>query len=200
MRLHVSSMRATSAGSRFLANLADRKNLQPQVTYQTHIKFAALDVFLRDHVGVVLLMNKRRAFPELLICLNKGGLRNAVGGFFFYRLHQDRKLKLLGAGDALTARNDDEVRNVDAMIMQNFFRDAFVFAKNESGRAATGEGNALHFEKGNNVLVEPAVVFELVGEIKNYVRGEVLQFLPQQIKIIKDSEMLFGIAKGVERA
>ena len=75
-----------------------------------------------------------------------------------------------------------------------------MFAKNETGRAATGEGNALHFEKGNYVLVEPAVVFELVGEIKNYVRGEVLQFLPQQIKIIKDSEMLFGIAKGVERA
>src|SRR4030095_11400879 len=102
--------------------------------------------------------------------------------------------------NALAARNDDEVRNVDAMIMQNFFRDAFVFAKNESSRAATGEGDALHVEKRNNVLVEPAVVFELVGEVKNYIRPEGFQFLPQQVKIIKDGEMLFGIAKGVESA
>lgn len=75
-----------------------------------------------------------------------------------------------------------------------------MFAKNESGRAATGEGDALHFEKGNNVLIEPAFVFELVGEVKNYIRRKGLQLLPQQIKIIKDGEMFFGIAKGVERA
>src|SRR5207248_7371286 len=108
------------------------------------------------------LVDKRRAFPELLVRLNKGCLRNAVGGLFFYRLHQDRKLELFGAGNALAARNDDEVRNVNAMIMQNFLRNAFVLAKNETGRAATGEGHALHFEKRNNVLVEPAVILELV--------------------------------------
>src|SRR5438270_1795020 len=180
--------------------LADRKNLQPQVTHQTHIKFAALNVFLRDDVGVVALMNKCGAFAELLVRLNKGGLRNTVGGFFFYRLHQDRELELLGAGNALTARNDDEVRNVDAVIMQNFFRDAFVFAKNESGRAATGEGDALHFEKGNDVLVEPAVILELVGEIKNYVGREVIQFLPDQIEVIKNGEVFCGVTERAERA
>src|SRR5439155_4623022 len=167
----------------------DWKDRQPQIAHQADVEFATLNVFLRDHVGVVFLMNKRRAFPELLGRLNKGGLRNAVGGFFFYRLHQDRELELLGTGNALTARDDDEVRNVDAVIMQNFFRDAFVFAKNESGRAATGEGDALHFEKGNDVLVEPAVVFELVGEIKNYIRRKVFQFLPHQIEVIKNGEM-----------
>src|SRR6266567_3597351 len=180
--------------------LTDRKNLQPQVTHQAHIKFAALDVFFRDYVGVVLLMYKRRAFPELLVCLDKGGLRNTVGGFFLYRLHQDRELKLPGAGNALTARNDDEVRNVDAMIMQDFFRDPFVFAKNEPGRAATGKGHTLHFEKGNDVLVEAAVVLELVGEIENYVGREVFQFLAHQIEIIEDGEMFRGVTKGVERA
>src|SRR6476660_10299584 len=124
-------------------------------------------------------MNKRGAFPKLLVCLNKGGLRNAVGGFFFYGLPQNRKLKLFGADNALAARDDDEIGNANAMIMQNFFRDAFVFAKNQTGRAATSEGHTLHFEKGNDVLIEPAVILELVGQIKNYVGREGFQFLPQ---------------------
>src|SRR5438046_3200186 len=145
-------------------------------------------------------MNKRGAFPELLVRLNKRGLRNAVGGLFFYRLHQNRELKLSRAGNALAARNDDEVRNVDAVIMQNLFRDAFVFAKNETGRAATGEGDALHFEKGNYVLVEPAVVLELVGEIKNYVGREVIQFLPDQIAVINSGELFCGVAEGADGA
>ena len=85
------------------------------------------------------------------------------------------------------------------MIMQNFFRDAFVFAKDQTGRAATGEGHALHFEKGNDVLVEPAVVFELVGQIKNYVRREVFQFLPQQIEIVENGEMFRGVTERAER-
>src|SRR6266513_3504610 len=178
----------------------DRKDLQPQVTHQTDIKFAALDVFLRDHVGVVLLMNKRGAFPELLVCLNKRGLGNTVGGFFFYRLHQNRKLELFGTDNALTARNYHEIGNANAMIMQNFFRDAFVFAENESGRTATGEGDALHFKKGNDVLVEPAVILELVGQIKNYVGREVFQFLPHQIEVIKNGEMFRGVTKRAERA
>src|SRR5437868_11045187 len=144
-------------------------------------------------------MNKRRAFPELLVCLNKGGLRNTIGGFLFYRLHQDRELELLGADNALTARDDDEIGNVDAMIMQNFFRDPFVFAKNESGRAATGKGHTLHFEKGNDVLVEAAVILELVGEIENYVGREVIQFLPDQIEIIKNGEVFCGVTERAER-
>ena len=144
-------------------------------------------------------MNKRRAFPELLVCLNKGGLRNTIGGFFFYRLHQDRELELLGADNALTARDDDEIGNPNTMIMQDFFRDAFVFAKNESGRTATGEGDALHFEKGNDVLIKPPVILELVGQIKNYVGREGFQFLPQQIEIIKDGEMFCGVAEHAER-
>src|SRR5207247_6252813 len=85
------------------------------------------------------------------------------------------------------------------MIVQNFFRDAFMLAKNQTGRAATGERHALHFEKGNDVLVEPAVVFELVGEVKNYVGGEVFQFLAHQIEVIKNSEMFRGVTKGAER-
>ena len=74
-----------------------------------------------------------------------------------------------------------------------------MFAKDQSGRAATGEGDALHFEKGNDVLVEPAVVLELVGQIENYVRREAFQFLPQQIEIIKDGEMFGGVAERAER-
>ena len=74
--------------------------------------------------------------------------------------------------------------------MQDFFRDALVFAKDETGRAAAGKGHALHFEKRNDVLVEPAVVLELVGQIENDVGREGFQFLPQQIEIVEDGEML----------
>src|SRR5438105_7746439 len=199
-------LRAISRNLRFVRRhltenqFANRKNFQPQVTHQTDIKFAALDVFLRDHVGVVLLMNKRGAFPELLVCLNKGGLRNAVGGFFFYRLHQNRKLELFGTDNALTARDDDEIGNPNTMIMQDFFRDAFVFAKDQTCRTATGEGDSLHFEKGNNVLIEPAVILELFGEIENYVGREVIQFLPDQIEIIKNGEVFCGVTERAERA
>src|SRR4029079_2561414 len=98
-------------------------------------------------------------------------------GFFFYRLHQNGKLKLFGADNALAAWDDDKIRHANTMIMQNFFRDAFVFAKNEPGRAATGKGHTLHFEKGNDVLIESAVILELVGQIKNYVGREGFQFL-----------------------
>ena len=110
-----------------------------------------------------------------------------------------RKLEPLGPGDALAARDDDEVRHVNAMIAENFFRDALVFAKDQTGRAATGKGHALHFEKRNDVLVEPAVVLELVGQIENHVGREAFQFLPEQIEIVEDGEMLRGVAERAER-
>ena len=75
-----------------------------------------------------------------------------------------------------------------------------MFAKDETGRAATGKGHALHFEEGNDVLVEPAVVLELVGQIENHVGREGFQLLPQQIEIVEDGEMLRGVAEGAERA
>src|SRR5438270_12331693 len=40
------------------------------------------------------------------------------------------------------------------LFRSDFFRDAFVFAKNQTGRAATSEGHTLHFEKGNDVRSE----------------------------------------------
>ena len=74
-----------------------------------------------------------------------------------------------------------------------------MFAKDETGRAAAGKGHALHFEKGNDVLVEPAVVLELVGQIENDVGREGFQFLPQQIEIVEDGEMFRGVAERAER-
>src|SRR5207244_4844373 len=99
-----------------------------------------------------------------------GWLRNPVVGFLLHGFDQNRELELLGPRNALTARDDDEIRDVDAMIMQNFLRDALVFAENQTGRAATGKGDALHFQKGNDVLIEPAVILELIRQIKNHVR------------------------------
>ena len=90
--------------------LADRKNGQPQVAHQADVEFAALDVFLGDHVAVVFLVNESDALPELLVGLDEGGLRDAVGRLFFHRLDQDRELELPWPRDALAARDDHEVR------------------------------------------------------------------------------------------
>src|SRR4029453_6705790 len=119
--------------------LTDRKDGQPYVAHHADVEFAALDVFLRDSVAVVFLVNKSDPLPELVVGFDKRRPRNSVGGFFFYRLYQDRKLQLLGSPDALTARDDDEVRHVDTVIMQNLFRNALVLAKGKTGRAATGK-------------------------------------------------------------
>src|SRR5690349_5888014 len=84
--------------------------------------------------------------------------------------------------------------------MQNFFRDTLVFAKNKTGSAATGKWDALHFQKGNDVLIEAAVVLELIGQIKNHVRLESCQLLPQEIEIIENGEVLPGMAERAQRA
>ncbi len=74
-----------------------------------------------------------------------------------------------------------------------------MFAKDETGRAAAGKGHALHFEKRNDVLVEGAVVLELVGEVENDVGREAFQFLPEQIEVVEDGEMLGRVAELAER-
>ena len=147
----------------------------------------------------MFLVNERDALLELLVGLDERRLRNAVGRLFLHRLHQDRELGPLQPRDPLAARDDHEVRHVDVMIAEDFFRDALVLAKDEPGRAAAGEGHALHFEKRNDVLVEPAVVLELVGQVENHVGREALQFLPEQIEIVEDGEMLRRVAELAER-
>ncbi len=74
-----------------------------------------------------------------------------------------------------------------------------MLAKRETGRAATGKGHALHFEKRNDVLIEAAVVLELVGEVEKDIGREGLQFLPEQIEIVEDGEMLRRVAERAER-
>ena len=76
------------------------------------------------------------------------------------------------------------------MVAEDFLRDALVLAKDETGRAAARERHAVHFEKRNDVLVERAVVLELVGQIENDVGLEALQLLAQQIEVVEDGEML----------
>src|SRR4029077_12219104 len=117
------------------------------VAHQTHIKFAALDIFFRDRVTVVFLVNKTDPLTEIVVGLDERRLRNAVGRFFFYGLDQNRKLELLRSPDALAARNDDEMGHMDSVIVQNLFRNAFVLAKREAGRTAAGKWPPLHLEK-----------------------------------------------------
>ena len=74
-----------------------------------------------------------------------------------------------------------------------------MFAKRQPGRAAAGERHALHFEKRNNVLVEFGLVLELVDQIEKDIGREGLQFLPQQIEIVEDGQMLRCVAQRAER-
>src|SRR5437667_7338907 len=74
-----------------------------------------------------------------------------------------------------------------------------MLAQSETGGAAAGEREPLHFEKGSNVLVKSGVVPELLDQVEKNVRREGLQFLPHKIDIVVDGEMLGGVTELAER-
>ena len=92
-------------------------------------------------------MDKRAALFELLVVLDKRCARNSIRRLFLHRLDQERELQRLRSRDALAARDDDESRHMNLVIMQDLFRDPLVLAKRQPGRAATGKRQLLHFEK-----------------------------------------------------
>jgi hypothetical protein len=59
----------------------------------------------------------------------------------------------------------------------------------------------VHFEKRGDVLIERAVVPELIGEIKNDVGLKGIKLLAQKVEVVEDREVLDGVpefAKGGE--
>jgi hypothetical protein len=100
---------------------------------------------------------------------------------------------------AFAARDDSKFRHVDAMVAENLFRDGLVFAERETGGAAAGERDAVHFKERNDVLIERAVVFELVGEVEHDVRLETIELLAQQIEVVEDREVFDRVAEFGER-
>src|SRR5205085_9938225 len=95
-------------------------------------------------------------------------------------------------------RDHDEIRDVNVVIAEDFLRCSLVLAKDKSGRAATGERHALHLQERRDVLVESAVVLELIREIENHIRPEALHLLPEQIEVVKDGEMLRRMTECAE--
>src|SRR5688572_1319438 len=85
------------------------------------------------------------------------------------------------------------------MIAENLFRDRLVFAKHQSTGPASGEWHAAHRKVRDDVLIEGAVVFELVRQVKNHIWRELLQLLLDQIEIIKDGEIFTGVTELAER-
>ena len=83
--------------------------------------------------------------------------------------------------------------------MQDFFRNTFVLAKGETGRATASEGQALHLEKRNDVLIEPRIVPELFDEVEKNVRSEGLQFLAHKIDIVVNGKMLGRVTDRTKR-
>src|SRR5437868_611912 len=144
-------------------------------------------------------MNKGDAFFELLVAGYEGRLRDSVGCLFFYRLYQEGKLRFLQPRDPLAAWDDDEVWNVDVVVTKDFLRRSLVLAKDQPGGAAAGEWHSLHLKKRRDVLIESAVVLELVRQVKNDVRRETLHFLAEQIEVIEDGEVLGRMSERAER-
>src|SRR6185437_1260173 len=174
---------------------ADGKSLEPVVAENADVQLAAFDVFLGDGVIVVFLVNELHALLELLVRLDEGRLRNSVRSLLLQRFHQDGKPEPFGARKTFAAREGHEIRCVDAMVTEDLLGNALVLAEREPGGAAARERQTLHFEKRCNVLVERAVVLELVGEVEDEVRLEALQFLPHQIEVVEDGEMPGGVTE-----
>src|SRR5258706_7748577 len=103
------------------------------------------------------------------------------------------------SSNPLAASNDREIGHVDAVVAEDLFRDAFAFAQSQAGGAAPGERQALQREERGDILIERAIIPELVGKIKNHIRLECLQLLAEQIEVIVDREVLRGMAKLFER-
>src|SRR3954463_11632135 len=163
------------------------------VAQDANVKLPAIDILFGNHVVVVLLVNELHAFFELFITLHKGGLRNPEGSFLLKRFYQDGKPQWLGTGNSFASGDGHEVRDVNPMVSEDLFRDALVFAKRQAGRAASRERQAVHLQKGDDILVTRPVVVELVGEIENDVGIEPLQLLSQQVEVVENGQMLRGM-------
>src|SRR5665213_3727265 len=148
---------------------ADRENLQAMIANHADIKFPPLDVFLRDDIVIQFLMDKSDPLAELFVRLHKGCLRNSIRCLFLERFDENRKRQPFRTYDSFTPRNNDEIRRMDTVVAENFFRDALVLAKGQPGRTAAGERYARHREERNDVLIEGPVVAELVGQVENHI-------------------------------
>ena len=74
-----------------------------------------------------------------------------------------------------------------------------MFTKSQPGRAAARKWQTLHLQKRNNVLIETGPVFELFDEIEKNVGRTGLQFLPHEIDIVVDGEMLRSVTELAQR-
>jgi hypothetical protein len=143
-------------------------------------------------------VDELNAFLELIIGLDERGLGDAQGRLLLQRFDQDREAERFGSTDSFAAPDHGKLGHVNPVIAEDFFGDAFVFAEGEAGGAASGERHALHFEERHDVLIEGAVVLKLVGQVENHVRLEALEFLAQEIQVIKNGQVLHGVTQLLE--
>src|SRR5207244_8174475 len=115
------------------------------------------------------------------------------------RLIRAWRLVVAGPCDAVAALNVYVVRHMVAVIVENLFRHTLVLAKSKTSLATAGKGQVLHFEKGNDVLIESGIVLELFDQVEKNIGREGFQFLPEKIDIVKNGEMLRRVAKRAER-
>ena len=179
---------------------ANGKDFEAMITYKADVKFAPFNVFFGDDVVVPAFVNELDTLFELFVRFDKGGLGDPERGFFLKRFDDNRKFEAFGTGDAFATRDGDEFGCVDAMIAENFFGDGFVFAEREAAGAATGKGRFVRGEERDDVLVEGAVVFELVSEVKDDVGLKFLDFLLNQVEVIEDDEVFSLMAEFSEGA
>jgi hypothetical protein len=107
------------------------------------------------------------------------------------------KRRRRGRRNAAAPGNDGEGGDTNAMITEDFLGDALVFGEEQSGGPATGERDADEFEERDDVLIEPAVVAELIGEIEHNIRLEPVDLVAEDLGIVEDCLMLDHPAKGL---
>jgi hypothetical protein len=176
----------------------EREDLEPDVAEDAEVKFAAFDILFGDGVVVEFFVDELDAFAELEVIFDERGLGDAEGPLFLEGFDEDGELEAARALDAAAAWEDGEVGDADAVIAEYFFGDALVFGEEEAGGTAAGEGYADEFEERGDVLIEPAVIAELVGEVEDDVGFETVEFIAEDVSIVEDGLVLDGPLEGLD--
>ena len=115
------------------------------------------------------LVDKANSFLEGFVVFDEGVQRNAVRGFFFGGLDEERKFEAARSLDRRARRKDREVGHADLVIGEKLLGHAFVLAKRQTRRARSGVRHAQHFEQAGDVAVVGGHRVEMFGQVENDV-------------------------------
>ena len=152
------------------SQLPDRQHEQPFVADNADIDFAALDILLGDGGGADPLVDEVDAFGELVVGVDDGGLRNAVGGVLVDALDDQRQSEPRRPLHLAAHRKDGEGRHRNAMIMHQRLRQILAARQHQPARIAAGIGHVQQLEIAHDVLVVDRFAVKLLEQREHHVR------------------------------